>query len=156
MVGVIPPALVAGFSQLIVAILYDARYAMVGYALMVLGLGAIVGAFQNASENLLVASGLTRMVLVGNIIRLCGIIPASFLGYYLFGFDGFLWFNFLAGIPVMLYFFHEQRKCGLLNWGNELSRLGLAVLIFLIALAASHLALAIIPTGWLHLGLKRH
>jgi lipopolysaccharide exporter len=156
LVGVIPPALVAGFSQSIVAILYDSRYAMVGTALMVLALGAIIAAFQNASENLLVASGRTHMVLVANIIRLCSILPASFLGYYLFGFDGFLWFNLAAATPLMIYFFWTQRKCGLLNAPNELTRLGAAALVFLISLAASHLLLAVIPAGWLHLGLKRH
>jgi hypothetical protein len=56
----------------------------------------------------------------------------------------------------MLYFFCEQQKCGLLSWRNELSRFGTAVVVFLVSLAASHLVLAIIPTDWLHLGLKRH
>jgi O-antigen/teichoic acid export membrane protein len=156
MVGVIPPALVAGFSQSIVAILYDGRYAMAGTVLMVLGLGAVIAAFQNASENLLVAFGRTQIVLVANIIRLCSTIPASFAGYFLFGFDGFIWFNLLATIPLMLYFFRQQEKYGLLSWVNELTRLAIAGIIFLLSLAASHLVLTYIPADWLHLGLKRH
>ena len=154
--GVMLPALVAGFSQSIVTILYDPRYTMVGTVLMVMGLGGIISAFQYASEHLLVASGQTHAVLVANVIRLCSIIPATYFGYYLFGFDGFLWFNFAATFPLMIYFFREQKKLGLLNLANESRRLGAAVLVFLVSLAASHLLLVLIPAGWLHLGLKRH
>ncbi len=156
LIGVMLPALVAGFSQSIVAILYDVRYLMVGTVLMVLALGAVIFAFQNASENVLVASGRTHAVLVANVIRLCSIIPASFLGYYLYGFDGFLWFNLAATIPLMVYFFCEQKKFGLLNLTNEMQRLGAALCVFLVSLALSHLFLAWVPAGWLHLGPKRH
>jgi O-antigen/teichoic acid export membrane protein len=156
MVGIMLPAMVAGFSQSIVGILYDARYAMVGPILMILGLGAVITAFQSTSENLLVASGRTHIVLVANVIRLCSVIPATFFGYYLFGFYGFLWFNLAATIPLLMYFYYEQRKFNLLNLKQELSLLGTALLVFLICLAASHLLLASIAPGWLHLGLKKH
>jgi O-antigen/teichoic acid export membrane protein len=155
-VGVILPAVVAGFAQLIVAILYDPRYEMAGTMLMILGLGGIIIAVQNASENLLVASGRTHMVLVANIIRLCSVIPATFLGYYLFGFYGFLWFNFAATIPLLLYFYSEQRRLELLNLTEELKRLGAALAVFLLCLAVSHLLMAFVPANWLHLGLKKH
>jgi lipopolysaccharide exporter len=155
-VGVILPAVLAGFAQLIVAILYDPRYEMAGTMLMILSLGGIIIAAQNASENLLVASGRTHMVLVANIIRLCSVIPATFLGYYLFGFYGFLWFNFAATIPLLIYFYGEQRRFGLLNLADEFKRLGAAFVVFLICFAASHLLLAFLPANWLHLGLKKH
>jgi len=156
MVGVMLPAIVAGFSQSIVAILYDARYAMVGPILMILGLGTVITAFQSTSEYLLVASGRTHIVLVANVIRLCSVIPATFLGYYFFGFYGFLWFNLAATIPLLMYFYYQQRKFDLLNLKSELSLLGSALLVFLLCLGASHLLLASIPPGWLHLGLKKH
>jgi lipopolysaccharide exporter len=154
--GVALPALVAGFSQSIVSILYDARYAMVGNILMIIGLSTIIVAFQNASENLLVAWGRTRIVLVSNVIRLCSIVPATLLGYYFFGFAGFLWFNFAATIPLLMYMFYVQKKCGLLNLRAELARLATAFTLFLICLGLSHLLLRYIPPGWLHLGLKKH
>jgi O-antigen/teichoic acid export membrane protein len=154
--GVVLPALVAGFSQFIIAILYDARYELVGTVLLISGLGAIVIAFQNASENLLVAFGRTHMVLVANIVRLFTLIPASLLGYFWFGFRGFLWFNLLAQLPLAAYFFLEQRRCGLLDIRSELKRLGAALAVFFACFAASHLLLATLPPGWLHLGLKRH
>jgi hypothetical protein len=43
-----------------------------------------------------------------------------------------------------------------LNLISELALLGTALLVFLLCLAASHLLLASIPPGWLHLGLKKH
>lgn len=155
MVGTILPAMIAGFSQSIVSILYDARYAMVGPILMITGLGAILVAFQYASENLLVASGRSYVVLLSNVIRVCTIIPASLLGYYCFGLYGFLWFNLAGMVPLLLYFFWEQKRSGLLNLASELRRMGVALVIFLLCLGASQLVLKLFPEGWLHLGLKR-
>jgi lipopolysaccharide exporter len=154
MVGVMLPALLAGFAQLIVAILYDIRYVMTGSILMIMGLGGIILAFQNASENLLVASGRNYVVLVANIVRLCTIIPGTLLGYYLFGFYGFLWFNLAATVAVLLYFVYEQKKAGFLNLMEESRRLGAALVVFVVSLALGHLILRWIPAGWLHLGLK--
>jgi lipopolysaccharide exporter len=155
MVGTILPAMIAGFSQSIVSILYDARYAMVGPILMITGLATIFVAFQYASENLLVASGRSYVVLLSNIIRVCTIIPASLLGYYCFGLYGFLWFNLAGMVPLLLYFFWEQKRSGLLNLASEIRRMGVALAVFLLCLAASQLVLKLFPEGWLHLGLKR-
>jgi lipopolysaccharide exporter len=156
MIGLILPASVAGFSQSIVAILYDSRYTMVGPILMITGLGAVIIAVQNASENLLVASGRTHIVLVANVIRLCTVIPAALLGYFLYGFYGFLSFSAAATIPLLVYFFWQQKRFGLLDLASELRRLLVALLVFLVCLAASHLLLKVLPAGWLHLGLTRH
>lgn len=154
--GVILPSLLAGFSQSIVAVLYDPRYAPAGHVLLVTGLGTIVTSFQNASENLLVASGPNHIVLVANIVRLCSVVPAALLGYYWFGFDGFLWLNAAATLPPMLYYYREQARYGLLNTKSELRLLLLALAVFLVAAALSRLLLLYLPTQWLHLGLKRH
>ena len=156
MVGTVLPAMIAGFSQSIVSILYDARYAMVGPILMISGLAAILVAFQYASENVLVASGRSYVVLLSNIIRLFTVIPASLLGYYCFGFYGFMWFNLAAMFPLLIYFFWEQKRSGLLDLASELRRMGQVLVIFLFCLGASQLVLKLFPEGWLHLGLKRH
>ena len=156
MVGVILPAMVAGFAQLFISTLYDRRYAMAGSILTVMGLGAVMSAFQASSENLLVASGRTHMVLLGNVVRLFTVIPASILGYYLFGFYGFLWFGQAATVILVVYFFRQQRRYGLLDLSRELRLLGLAALVFVVCFAASHLLLAFIPADSLHLLLRRH
>jgi lipopolysaccharide exporter len=156
MVGVMLPALLAGFSKLLVAILYDTRYAMAGSILMIMGLGAIIFAFQNASENLLVASGRNYVVLVANIVRLCTVVPATLFGYHFFGLYGFLWFNLAAAAAVLIYFLYEQGRAGYLNLTGDSRRFGAALLTFFVCLALSHLILRWIPAGWLHLKIRNH
>jgi lipopolysaccharide exporter len=156
MVAVTLPAMVAGFAQLFISTLYDRRYAMAGSILTVMGLGAVISAFQASSENLLVASGRTHMVLLGNVVRLFTVIPASILGYYLFGFYGFLWFGQAATVVLVIYFFRQQRRYDLLDLSKELRLLGLAALVFVVCFSLSHLLLALIPADSLHLLLRRH
>jgi O-antigen/teichoic acid export membrane protein len=152
LVGILLPSLLAGFSQLIVTVLYDSRYAMAGSILMVLSLSAVLIAFQNASENLLLAAGLTHTKLVANVVRFFSIIPATLIGCYFFGLFGFLWFNLAANLLLLSYLYAVQKKHGFLNFANEVARLGIALVIFLLSLAASHLLLMLIPNGWLHRG----
>jgi O-antigen/teichoic acid export membrane protein len=155
-VGALPPAIIAGFAPLMIAVLYDPRYMQAGRILTVLALGAIVSAFQNASENLLVASGKTRVVLGANIIRIASIIPAVVLGYHFFGFDGFLWCTTAATLPPLLYYYWEQQRNRLLEPLRELAGLGVCTVVFLACFGLSHALLAIVPPSWLHLGLGHH
>jgi lipopolysaccharide exporter len=155
-VGALPPAILAGFAPLIIAILYDPRYMMAGRILTVLALGGIIAAFQNASENLLVAAGLSHVVLGANIIRLVSLIPAVILGYHFFGFEGFLWCTMAAALPPLLYFYWEQWRNRLLDPLREAAGLGLCVVTFLACLGLSHIVMGLIPSGWLHLGLGHH
>jgi lipopolysaccharide exporter len=155
MVGVLLPSVLAGLSPAAINILYDARYAMAGSLLMITALGAVLLAFQQASENLLVAAGKTHMVLASNIIRLVCVVPASILGFHYFGLYGFLWFTVAASIPLLLYFFYVQARLGLFSLKPELKLLGAAAGAYAISLAAGHLLLDLAPTAWLHLGSHR-
>lgn len=155
-VGSTLAALVAGCSQLIVDVLYDARYTMAGHILMILGLGAIVAAAQNSSENLLVASGRTHAVLIGNVVRLCSLVPASLVGYFFFGLEGFLWFSALATLAPLIYYYHEQRRSDLFSAKDELLRLSGAFGLFVVCFIASHVILALMPSNWLHFAGSKH
>jgi lipopolysaccharide exporter len=155
-VGAISPAILAGFAPLIVAILYDPRYMMAGRILIVLGLGVVIAAFQNASENLLVAAGHSHVVLGANIVRVISLIPAVILGYHFFGFEGFLWCTMAAALVPLLYFYWEQWRNRLLDPLREAAGLGLCAAVFLACLALGHIALGLVPAGWLHLGLGHH
>ena len=155
-IGALPPAIIAGFAPLIIAVLYDPRYMQAGSILTVLALGAIIAAFQNASENLLVASGQSRVVLGANIIRIVSLIPAVVLGYHFFGFEGFLWCTMAAALPPLLYFYWEQWRASLLQPLRELAGLGLCTVVFLACLGLSQVLLRIVPPNWLHLGLGHH
>jgi lipopolysaccharide exporter len=155
-VGALPPAMLAGFAPVIVAVLYDPRYMMAGRILTVLGLGAVIAAFQNPSENLLVASGRSHVVLGANIIRIVSLIPAVILGYHFFGFQGFIWCTMAAAVPPLLYFYWEQWRNHLLDPLRELAGFGVCAVVFLICLGLSHVLLGIVPASWLHLGLGHH
>jgi lipopolysaccharide exporter len=155
LLGIILPAILAGFSQSIVSLLYDPRYTFGGYVLMVLGLGTLVSAFFNVSENVLVAAGLTHAVLMGNAVTLAALVPASLLGYYFYGLKGFLWFNLAATVAPLIYLYYQQHRLHLLNLRTELRRMALGLSVFLVCLALSHLFLALIPESWLHLHLKQ-
>ena len=149
--GMLLPAVIAGLSQSLVSVLYDPRYEFGGYVLMVLGLGAVVSAFFNASENVLVAAGLTHAVLVGNALLLAALVPASLLGYHFYGLKGFLWFNLGAAFFPLSYVYHQQHKLKLLRPKIELRWMAIALSVFLVCLALSHLFLALVPQNWLHL-----
>jgi lipopolysaccharide exporter len=155
-VGAITPAILAGFGPLLVAVLYDPRYMMAGRILIVLALGVVVAAFQNASENLLVAAGSTHVVLGANIVRLISLIPAVILGYHFFGFEGFLWCTQAAALPPLLYFYWEQWRNRLLDPWREVAGFGLCAAVFLVCLGLSHILLGVVPASWLHLGLGHH
>jgi O-antigen/teichoic acid export membrane protein len=155
LIGVLLPALVAGFANLIVQILYDVRYEQAGHILMVLALGALLSAFLNASENMMVASGKNHFVFAGNAIWLISVIPASLIGYYTFGFEGFLWFNLAARLPSLCYFYYEQGRYGLLDLRAEIRMLLLALGVFFICLLLSHILLAVMPAGLLHLRFRK-
>ena len=155
-VGALLPAILAGVAPLLIAVLYDPRYMMAGRILTVLSLGAVIAAFQHSSENLLVASGRSHVVLGANIIRIVSLIPAVILGFHFFGFEGFLWCTMAAALPPLLYFYWEQWRNNLLDPLRELAGFGLCTVVFLACLGLSHIALQFMPAGWLHLGLGHH
>jgi O-antigen/teichoic acid export membrane protein len=155
LLGIILPATLAGLSQVLVTTLYDPRYAMAGSMLTILGIGGIFNATLNASENLLVASGQTHMVLTGNIIRLLTIAPATILGYYLFGFYGFVWFAQVSMFVTSLYFLYRQHKAGLLSARNEILLLATGLGVFLLCLVFSHMVMALVPHNALHFHIHR-
>jgi lipopolysaccharide exporter len=144
------PAVIAGFSSSLIKLLYDGRYANVGGILMVLALGVIIAAFQNASENLLVASGRTHVALIGNLLRLATTVPFTLIGYHYFGFDGFMWFGLASTIPVLGYFFWEQHRQGLLNHRAELALFAQAFGVFLLCLLINSALVQVIPSDIVH------
>lgn len=155
LVGVLAPALVAGFANFFVEFLYDARYQEAGHILMILAFGVLISAFSNASENMLTASGKNHYVFAGNAFWLASAIPASFLGFYAFGFEGFLWCNLAARLPGLLYFYVEQRRYRLLDLRSEFRLLSIAMGAFLVCLLMSHLMFIVVPAGYMHLHFHR-
>ena len=144
-VASLPPMVIAGFSQSIVALLYDSRYQGAGFVLMALSLGAFIGAFQGPSENLLVASGRTSVVLGANIVRVLTVAPFTLLGFYGFGFQGFIWAGLLSGFPVLYYYYRQQRRDGLLDLRAEFRRFATGLAVFAVCLLISSSIVGHIP-----------
>ena len=154
----LPPAIIGGFATTIVALLYDSRYQSAATVLAAMGLGGIFAGVHNTSENLLVAAGHTRAVLGANLVRLISIAPITLLGYYCFGFSGFIWFGVLANIPLMFYYFRSQYKSDLLDFMIEGKRMIIALIVFGACVGTSALIAPYIPSDLIRhvLHLKSH
>ena len=153
--GVVLPALVAGLAPAIVGTLYDSRYASAGPILMLMALATVLGGFENPAENLLVAAGRTHVVLMSNVIRVVVLPITTLLGYYFFGFNGFLAGTLFPPLAVMAYCFFEQRRLQLLDHRIEARRLLEGLAVFVIAWVLGQVWLYLVPAGNLVGILKR-
>lgn len=126
------PGLLFGMATLIVDVLYDSRYAFAGMVLQAFAVRSMILPFASTSEDLLVASGRTHIQLIGNIIRLCYLIPAVFAGYHFFGFKGFVFFAMLEMLPSALYYTWVQHRQGLIIFRYEGMRLGFVISLALL------------------------
>ncbi len=131
------PPLVAGSGQAIIDLLYDPRYREAGFVLQAFMIRAVLSTFLRPAESLLTAAGQVRVQLMVNILRLLWIIPASLLGYWLFGFPGFIVMACLDVLPATIYLLRKQAQSGLLVVRHELYRLALVVGCFVASFAAS-------------------
>jgi lipopolysaccharide exporter len=131
------PALAGGAADLIIQILFDPRYAYAGTILRAFMVRGIIISLAAPAEDLLVASGKTHVVLVGNILRACWVVPGCLLGYYLFGFQGFLVAAMLETLPALIYLWYLQYRDGMMIVKYEWIKLALVVGIFSMSFVVS-------------------
>jgi len=141
------PAAVGGAAHLIVQTLYDPRYIQSAEVLQAFMIRAILLALSSSAENMLIASGESRLVLVGNMYRVVWMAGASLLGYHFFGFIGFTYGIALSGLPALAYYLWLQQRKSLLIVRYELYKIAFACGIAVGAYSASALILAIIPAA---------
>ncbi len=98
------PAAVAGAAHLIIALLYDPRYSEAGSVLQALAIRAVFLSLASPAEDLLISAGQFHVILVGNVLRASWIILGSLVGYYFFGFLGFVYGLSLSGLPPLVYY----------------------------------------------------
>jgi lipopolysaccharide exporter len=139
------PAAVAGTAHLIIALLYDPRYSEAGSVLQALAIRAVLLSFASPAEDLLISAGQFQVILVGNIVRTAWIVVGSFIGYYFFGFLGFVYGLSLSGLPPLLYYFWLQKSKGMLIVKYELYKLAFALGIGVASYVSSDLFLALFP-----------
>jgi lipopolysaccharide exporter len=123
------PASVCGAAHFIVDLLFDDRYLYAGVILQAFAFRSILFSFASTAEDVLVASGRTHVVLIGNVIRLVWFIPAVLLGNHFFGFEGFIYLGMLESLPTMVYFFVLQHRNRLLIARYELLKLGFVAVV---------------------------
>lgn len=123
------PASLLGIGSLLIDILYDDRYQQAGLILQVFAMRSILATLAATSEDMLVASGRVRIQFYGNVIRLFWFIPAVLTGYWLFGFEGFLFMAMLEMLPTTLFYYFIQFKNGLMIMRYELVRLAFAAAV---------------------------
>jgi O-antigen/teichoic acid export membrane protein len=139
------PAAFGGAARLIIAILYDARYAEAGLVLQAFMLRAVLLSLASPAEDLLIATGELHVILVSNVLRALWMFGASLIGYHYFGFIGFVYGISLTGLPALVYYFWLQYKKGLLIVKYEFSKVAFACGIAISAYVVSGLLMSLIP-----------
>lgn len=139
------PAAIGGAAHFLITALYDPRYAEAAVVLQAFMVRAVVKAFASPAEDMLIATGESRLVLVGNVYRVAWMVGVSLLGYHFFGFMGFIYGIALSGLPALVYYFSLQHRKGLLIVKYELYRIAFVCGIALCAYFASSLFLHLLP-----------
>lgn len=144
------PAAIFGAADLIIAVLYPARYAQSAPILRAFMVRALLLSATTPAEELLVATGESHVILMGNLFRAGWVFTATFAGYYIAGFPGFMYGAALAGVPPLAYYFWLQHKKGMLIVKYELLKAGFALGIA----ASAYMAASLLLSTWPNLHLR--
>lgn len=139
------PAAVAGAAHLIIALLYDSRYADAGSVLQALAIRAVLLSLASPAEDLLISAGQFHVILVGNVLRTAWIVVGSLAGYYFLGFLGFIYGLSLSGLPPLVYYMWLQKSKGMLIVKYEFYKLAFALGVGITSYGCSSLFLALFP-----------
>jgi len=131
------PAAVAGMAHFIITLLYDSRYSEAGSVLQALAIRAVLLSLASPSEDLLIAAGQFHVILVGNVLRASSIVAGSLVGFYFFGFLGFVYGLSLSGLPPLAYYLWLQNAKGMLIVKYELYKVAFAFAVGVAAYVAS-------------------
>jgi lipopolysaccharide exporter len=130
-------AALGGAAQLLISFLYDPRYALAGQVLQAAMIRAALLSVSSPAENMLIATGQSQVILVGNLYRAGAIMAGSIAGFYAFGFVGFLYGMALSGLPPTIYLLVKQEKLGTPILKYELYRAAYMTVIAIAALLTS-------------------
>jgi lipopolysaccharide exporter len=139
------PAAVAGAAHLIIALLYDSRYSQAGSVLQALAIRAVLLSFASPAEDLLISAGRFHVILVGNVLRATWIVLGSLIGYYCFGFLGFVYGLSLSGSPPLVYYLWLQNSKGMLIVKYEVYKVAFALGVGIASYMVSAVFLTLFP-----------
>jgi lipopolysaccharide exporter len=138
------PAAVGGAAHLLIALLYDPRYAQAADVLQAFMLRAMLLSLSTPAEDLLIASGASHVILVGNLYRAASVLALSLIGYHFFGFIGFTYGVALSALAPLLYYWWLQRKRGMMIVKYELLKVSFIACIAI----GSAISSGLISTFW--------
>jgi lipopolysaccharide exporter len=143
----IVPAAVAGAAHLLIALLYDPRYAQAANVLQAFMLRAVLLSLSTPAEDLLIASGASHVMLVGNLLRAAGVLVGCWIGYHFFGFTGFTYGVALSALPPLTYYWWLQRSKGMMIVKYELLKFSFIFSIVIGSAVASKLITVFLPVA---------
>ena len=139
------PAALAGGAHLLITLLYDSRYSDAGSVLQALAIRAVLLSLASPAEDLLISAGQFHVILVGNILRASSIVVGSLLGYYFFGFLGFIYGLTVSGIPPLAYYLWLQNSKNMLVVRYELYKVAFSLGVGVICYFGGLLFLLLFP-----------
>lgn len=140
------PAVVGGAAQLIVALLFPARYSATGQLLEAVALRLCLLSLAAPAEDLLIAAGEFHVILIGNILRVVWLVAGSLIGAALFGLVGFAFGAALSALPPLLYYWWLQKRKGMFIQKYEYYKLAYIVGMGFTAFCASYAILRLWPS----------
>ena len=145
------PAALGGSAHFVITLLYPPRYATAGLVLEAFMLRSALLAFAQPAEDLLIAVGEYQVILIGNVYRAVSLLAGSLVGYFLFGFLGFVYGVALSGLPPLLYYWWLQHSKGFMILRYEAYKVAFFMGIALSSYLASSLLLYLWPAAHIRL-----
>jgi lipopolysaccharide exporter len=108
------------FAPILIAVIYQDRYAEVAYYLAVLSIPSFFALSSKAANEALVAIGHVRATYHANLVRLGWLVPAMSLAVYLGRTDAVLAVIAFREVPATIYVWWALRKQGVLSLRREL------------------------------------
>jgi len=145
------PPVAGGAAHMIVSALYPARYAEAEAVFRAFMLRAALLSLACPSEDLLIAAGESQVILVGNVLRAIWTVVGSLIGYYCFGFIGFIYGMALSGLLPLSYYYWLQSRKGFLIPKYEVYKIGFITIAAIMSYAVS----GVLWSVWLAMGIGK-
>ncbi|MDB5581793.1 MAG: hypothetical protein JWR80_6969 [Bradyrhizobium sp.] len=133
---------VIGGAPLLVAILYDPRYAGVAPLLRIIAISAMLLLNNVAAEQAMVATGKSQVTLHLNLARFAWLAMAGFGGFVVLGPIGLIWAVGTIEVIAMLYCWFVLSRADVLNLAEESMALGAGAIGVAASAALSSLILS--------------
>lgn len=116
-----------GSAPLIIAILYDPRYAATATYLQLLTISSLLALPSNSANEALTATGHVSAMFQSNLTKFIGIVITGTIGFTVWGMMGLVTAVGLIELPPLLFKWFRLRQVGLLDLRSELQYLAAGI-----------------------------